>query len=318
MPSKNHDNYAPSMLDWYRRGKLSKYLDGAWSLGAYGSSMIAATQPSGDMSDPALPQIALGYATTSAGVLKVKADVGAGLFDERKEGFRGGLFVVPAMSSTLFHVEVPHQILALGFNALDFELALENSGLSATTDLGVLHTNFFQDDFLMQGLIRLRDWCSPEHAGFALAKEGLLLAMILRMAELSGNSKLPVIPARQGTLARWQIKRILEQLQANLAHNPTLDELAHSIGLSKFHFSHAFKQTLGRSPMQYLIEQRMEQATILLKNSKMPIADIAAQVGYDDPAYFARLYRSRTGLMPSEVRRQSQRAPQIDIQHIQN
>jgi AraC family transcriptional regulator len=313
MPNKSYDNYAPSMLDWYSRGKLSKYLDGAWSLGAYGSNLIDATQPIGDMSDPALPQISLGYGTAMTGSFEnCKMDVGAGAV-EQSAGLHSSLIVIPPMCATSFLMDVPQKVIMLSFNALDFKLALENSGLSAKTDLGFLHTNLFQDEFLMQGLIRLRDWCSPEHAGFALAKEGLLLAMILRMAELSGNSKLPVVTARQGTLARWQIKRILEQLQANLAHNPTLDELAHSIGLSKFHFSHAFKQTLGRSPMQYLIEQRMEQATILLKNSKMPIADIAAQVGYDDPAYFARLYRSRASIMPSEVRRQSQHKPKIDM-----
>jgi hypothetical protein len=140
MLNRNHHNnkHASSMLDWYSRGKLSKYLNGAWSLGAYGSNLIDATQPIGDMSDLALPQISLGYGTAMTGSFEnCKIDVGAGAVD-RSAGLHSSLIVIPPMCATSFLMDVPQKVIMLSFNALDFELALENSGLSAKTDLGKL------------------------------------------------------------------------------------------------------------------------------------------------------------------------------------
>ena len=57
--------------------------------------------------------------------------------------------------------------------------------------------------------------------------------------------------------------------------------------------------------MQYLIAQRIARATQLLTATQLPIAGIAAEVGYDDPAYFSRLYRLHTGRVPSAVRREN-------------
>jgi AraC family transcriptional regulator len=295
---------APSLRDWYTQGRLSSCVDGIWSLGAGGTSLIAATQPGGDMSDPAVPQITLGLTAPITGDYKYKVDFGAGVIESA--GTREAeLVVVPPNSANTILIDKPHKIVALSFAVLDFQSALENTGLPAKTDLGGLHASTFQDDFLKHGLNRLRAWCSPEHAGFALAKEGLVLAMALRMAELAGNAKLPVPTVRQGTLAGWQVKRVLEQFQADLASSPTLGDLAKSVGLSKFHFCRAFAQTMGCSPMQYLIDQRLKLATNLLKTSKFDIADVAMQVGYDDPSYFARLYRLKNGVTPKTVRQAS-------------
>jgi AraC family transcriptional regulator len=297
----NQTNRTTSLRDWYTHGRLSSYVDGIWSLSPGGTCLIAATQPGGDMSDPAVPQITLGFTGPISARYKYQVDLGAGMFESLGTS-EAEMVVLPANYANKILIDRPHKIIALSFNELDFQSALENTGLPAKTDLGVLHASSFQDDFLKQGLNRLRAWCSPEHAGFALAKEGLVLAMVLRMAELAGNAKLPTLTARQGTLARWQVKRVLAQFQANLASSPTLDELATSVGLSKFHFCRAFAQSMGCSPMQYLIDQRLALATTLLKTSTLAIADVAAQIGYDDPSYFARLYRMKNGVTPKTVR----------------
>jgi AraC family transcriptional regulator len=300
----NQTHCIASLRDWYTQGKLSSYVDGMWSLGTGGTSLIAATQPGGDMSDPAVPQITLGLTVPISGKYKYKVDFGAGVFESVGTN-ESELVVLPTNYANSIVIDSPHKILALSFSVLDFQSALENTCLPAKTDLGALHASTFQDDFLKHGLNRLRAWCSPEHAGFALAKEGLVLAMVLRMAELAGNSKLPTLTARTGTLAGWQVKRVLEQFQANLTTSPTLGDLAKSVGLSKFHFCRAFAQTMGCSPMQYLTDQRLAQATALLKTSNLAIADLAMQVGYDDPSYFARLYRLKNGVTPKTVRQAS-------------
>jgi len=64
-----------------------------------------------------------------------------------------------------------------------------------------------------------------------------------------------------------------------------------------------FKARTGLAPLEWLIRYRIEQAGKLLKDSGFPVAEIARRVGFDDPSFFARVFRKRTGLSPSSYRR---------------
>jgi AraC family transcriptional regulator len=290
-------------LNWYQTGRLSRYVDGIYTPGAMGSTLISATQPTGDMSDPAVDEIVLAYAPEYNREAMAQIDAGAGTVNFSFA--RESLIVFPPNYVNSIIIDGPHRVMALSLPTIEAERALENSGMSAVVDFGWLHAGF-QDSFLIQSLNRLRDWCSPEHSSFGLAREGLVLAILLRMAELAGNAKLAALPRKHGMLATWQIKRVTERLQTDLAASATLEELATLVGLSKFHFCRAFSQTMGCSPMQYLIDQRLALATTLLKTSTLAIADVAAQIGYDDPSYFTRLYRLKNGVTPKTIRQASQ------------
>jgi AraC family transcriptional regulator len=289
-------------LHWYQTGRLSSYVDGVYSPGAMGSTLISATQPAGDMSDPAVDEIVLAYSPEHARQAVAQINAGAGTVEYLTSS--ENMIVFPPNYVNSIIIDGPHKVTVLSLPSAEVRRALEDSNVFATLDFGWLHTGF-HDGFLIHSLARLRDWCSPEHASFGMAREGLVLAILLRMAELAGNAKLTALPRKHGMLAAWQIKRVTDRLKTDVAASPTLDELATLVGLSKFHFCRAFAQTMGCSPMQYLIDQRMMQATALLKTSNLAIADVALQVGYDDPSYFARLYRLKNGVTPKAVRQAS-------------
>jgi AraC family transcriptional regulator len=291
-------------LNWYQTGRLSRYVDGIYTPGAMGSTLISATQPAGDMSDPAVDEIVLAYSPDCNRDAMAQIDAGTGTLDCSFAG--ENLIVFPPNYANSIIIDRPHKATLLSLPSYEAKKALENTNLSPNLDFGLLHAGMFQDSFLIQSLNRLRDWCSPEHASFGLAREGLVLAILLRMAELAGNAKLAALPHKHGMLATWQIKRVTERLQTDLAASATLEELATLVGLSKFHFCRAFSQTMGCSPMQYLIDQRLALATTLLKTSTLAIADVAAQIGYDDPSYFTRLYRLKNGVTPKTIRQVSQ------------
>jgi AraC family transcriptional regulator len=64
---------------------------------------------------------------------------------------------------------------------------------------------------------------------------------------------------RPGGLAAWQIRRSLDYIEEHLGAKLALEEIAAQIGLSKSHFSRAFKTSLGSSPMAYVIQRRVER-----------------------------------------------------------
>lgn len=67
-----------------------------------------------------------------------------------------------------------------------------------------------------------------------------------------------------------------------------------------------FKAATGLSLIEHLQNLRVEEAKRLLERGELPVDEISAEVGYDDASFFRRLFRRRTGIMPSEYRRMFQ------------
>jgi AraC family transcriptional regulator len=107
----------------------------------------------------------------------------------------------------------------------------------------------------------------------------------------------------RGGLARWQERRAKELLQADLARDVSLAELASACRLSCSHFSQAFKQTVGCPPHQWLLQQRVERAKQLILNTKLPLSEIALATGFADQSHFTRVFSQRVKASPAAWRR---------------
>lgn len=83
----------------------------------------------------------------------------------------------------------------------------------------------------------------------------------------------------------------------------SIDDYAKSRGMSISWFLRNFRQFYDKSPMQYLISVRMENAAALLESTTYNISEIAAFVGYDNPLYFSRLFHKHRGLSPTDYRK---------------
>jgi AraC family transcriptional regulator len=91
-------------------------------------------------------------------------------------------------------------------------------------------------------------------------------------------------------------------MDAYLAAPFDLDELADLCGMSRFHFSRAFHNTMGQSPSRWFIRRRVERAKDLLRDTDKQIIEVAAAIGYDSPSHFAKVFRVETGLSPKRYR----------------
>lgn len=88
-----------------------------------------------------------------------------------------------------------------------------------------------------------------------------------------------------------------------------IDQLARKLGVNRSHFSVRFSSELGISPTQYLINLRMEAAKKMLADTDWPISRIAGEVGYADMFYFARVFKVRENLTPTQYRKLHRREP---------
>jgi len=82
----------------------------------------------------------------------------------------------------------------------------------------------------------------------------------------------------------------------------SLDALAASANLSKYHFSNRYKQLTGYSPIKHFLNMKMEYACQLLDSTDLNVQAVAAATGYEDPLYFSRLFSKTVGLSPRAYR----------------
>ena len=112
------------------------------------------------------------------------------------------------------------------------------------------------------------------------------------------------LPTYEGGLPTYQLNQVLDYIDAGLAGEIKLADLAGLLGMSPFHFGRMFKQSTGISPHQYVIQQRLERAKHLLENSDRAIIDIALDCGFTSHSHLSKQFRKVIGITPRNFRGQ--------------
>jgi transcriptional regulator GlxA family with amidase domain len=110
---------------------------------------------------------------------------------------------------------------------------------------------------------------------------------------------------RQGGLARWQERRARELLIAQVGGRVSVQEIAAACGLSRGHFSTAFKRSMGQTPHRWLMSVRVEKAKSLLLQSPLSISEIATDCGFADQSHLTRVFTAEVGAAPGGWRRRN-------------
>lgn len=100
----------------------------------------------------------------------------------------------------------------------------------------------------------------------------------------------------------WRIRRAIDFIEANFTENLSMLDIAAASGLSVSSLSGHFRQATGHTPYAFVIERRVAHAETLLRNTDLPIAEIALAAGFADQAHLTRQVRARRGTTPRQVR----------------
>jgi AraC-like DNA-binding protein len=100
------------------------------------------------------------------------------------------------------------------------------------------------------------------------------------------------------------VRHVVTHILANLNKELSVAELAEIGGLSRAHFSRLFTASEGISPASFVRQERMRRAARLLTgHPHLPAKEIAVMTGFDDPNYFAKVFRRFFGMSPTEFRK---------------
>lgn len=96
--------------------------------------------------------------------------------------------------------------------------------------------------------------------------------------------------------------RIIGYVSENYSRRITKEELARHAYCSVPHMYRLFQKNLATTPANYINQVRLQHAAVELERSDIPIGEVAARAGFDDPAYFAKLFRNIYAISPREYR----------------
>ncbi len=168
-------------------------------------------------------------------------------------------------------------------------------------ETGIIHSGTSPDyQWLFGQMIRELQTCRP--------KNDEMLTLLLRNILILVNRSLEMKTKFADTTEK-EITYAMYHFRENFNKEISIDDYASECNISVCWFIRCFKQVTGQTPLQYIISLRISNAQMLLETTSYTIAQIAQEVGYDNPLYFSRLFRKQVGVSPNNYRKSYGIAP---------
>jgi AraC-like DNA-binding protein len=169
---------------------------------------------------------------------------------------------------------------------------------------GQLQCTVAQQLPLNPGLLRCLEElhsCDFDGHGRRLFMRSKAIEAICHAFKLLGQEDSNLLDASAGT--RRGVIKAQQILLQNFVTPPSLDDLAHQVGLGRSSLCTGFRQIVGQTVFDYIADLRMKRALNLLSRRDASITQIAYEVGYSHPSSFSLAIQRRFGATPSEIRR---------------
>lgn len=166
----------------------------------------------------------------------------------------------------------------------------------------VREEEFLKHPWLKSTLDQLSKEYLTQHPGSELVVNKLTEVVLVELIRINfGRSEQsPFISA----LSDKRISKALHQLHNNPHVTWTLDKMAERIGMSRAAFAKRFKELVGQPMFEYLTMLRIQRAKELLRESNLPLYEVASRVGYESDLAFTKTFKKHTGTTPTRYRKQ--------------
>jgi AraC family transcriptional regulator len=222
-------------------------------------------------------------------------------------------YVAPGMSQVsgpvqvtraIFHApcDFLHLYISKGFLAECHEQAL---GRACPDGMTLVDPHFFWDvtiEKLGRALL------SRDEAGDAFGRlytDSICLAIVARLLGRHVGGDLETARLKKNSLQKWRLKRVLDYIEAHLAGQISLQDLANCSGLTRMHFAAQFRAAVGIRPHEYLLRRRIERARVLLAEPRSSLVDVALNVGFQTQSHFTTVFKRCVGDTPHQWRQRS-------------
>lgn len=209
--------------------------------------------------------------------------------------------LVPAGSANVWRTEGPIAFAHLYMPPTTLEATVERDFDGEGRGATLLAQVGCRDAFLEPLVATMLDEIAHGENASALRLDCLYESVRLRLAGRHSTHR-PSSSCRVLALAPHRLRRVVEFVDANLAREIRLGDLAAAANGGQSHFSHAFQAATDQSPYQFVLQQRIAFAKVLLLTSAISLEEIAARCGFKTRDQLSRMFRRLTGINPTRFR----------------
>ncbi|NJN58335.1 MAG: helix-turn-helix transcriptional regulator [Leptolyngbyaceae cyanobacterium SL_5_9] len=209
--------------------------------------------------------------------------------------FHGTAVICPIHSCHSFRWNAELQVLSL--NLKSGLLGLHAIELLGREQVELIPHFAFQDGLIYQIGLALQAELRSQNSGSSLYAETLANTLAIHLLRHYSSQNHRTI-THNGGLPQHKLRLVTDYINDYLEHELSLRELAAIAQMSQYHFCHAFKQAIGLSPHQYLIQQRVERAKQLLRQGGMSLGSVAIACGFSHQSHLHRHFKRLTGVTP--------------------
>lgn len=167
----------------------------------------------------------------------------------------------------------------------------------------IIRRGHFTANLILENLYRLKELQKENDSEFQ-TRNILSETWSLLIKEIQENPDKRIITGAEQTN---RLRNMIAFINQHYFEKITLSEIAKTAGVSEREAARCFKKSIGQSPMEYLMEYRLNQSKKLLLETDRTITDICQQCGFSDSAYFGKIFRRFYGMTPSGYRSGSTR-----------
>ncbi|TVP58548.1 MAG: helix-turn-helix domain-containing protein [Nodularia sp. (in: Bacteria)] len=214
---------------------------------------------------------------------------------------QGDLCITPSGIPSSYYAEDHHQYLYVQISSSFIQQVAEEDLELNPNRVDVMPAFQVRNPQLEQ-LLRLLQ--TELHQGGRMGRlylESLANALVVNLLQDYSAIHPRITQFNQG-LGDHKLLQITHYIDEALDQDLKLAHLAQLAKMSQSHFSRLFKQSMGLSPHQYLLQQRVERAKQLLKHTNQSLVEIALACGFDSHSHFTRQFRQITGITPKAYR----------------
>lgn len=209
-----------------------------------------------------------------------------------------GFMIFPDQINTyIADKQLPWEYVWLEFDGLRAREAIEVAGLTPDAPIYHARSHDLRETMMNEMLyIAQHGTMTPFHL---IGHLYLFLDALTRSAASMRISK-------GGRLRDFYVHEALAFIEHNFQNDISVEDIADNCGLNRSYFGKLFKEALGKTPQEFLLNYRMTKATELLKLTALSIGDISQAVGYDNQLHFSRAFKNIYHISPREWRNKNQ------------
>ena len=151
-----------------------------------------------------------------------------------------------------------------------------------------------------QLLKKMAEQYRKKETGYEMAVKGCLCLLWASLVEKGISAARQIQPKEERDLAR--IKEAMTYMQQNFSCKVSLEDVAQVVAISKSELCRCFRRVLKVSPMEYLIQFRLEEASRQLLSTDKSVTQIALETGFDSPSHLGRFFLKEFGCTPRQYR----------------